>query len=615
MKHTLTILIALFALFANAQTDGISYQAVIISNNPSEIPGVDLTGVALSEAEIEIRFTIINDAGATDFQETQATMTDTYGMINVIIGQGINTGGLLFNQINWDGTPKELVVEISQEGADFAEFSRQDLLFVPYVYHRNITATGTLDVDGATTLNNSLTVTGGSPTTLTGNLNVYGNTQLNGTLGVAQDATLASSLFVQGTQADVSGKLSVDGDFTANSKSKLNGQVTIRPNLYGDQTEYNDYALRIEGTNQGAAIKLGASPTSTNNFLTFMNSNGTALGRIEGQNITDFYNSYEYTYEELLYWFNYGFITAEGTATAFQGDLAEALLMAAQIVTYAVIYLDHLDYQQDNLGAYFSSGGADYAEWIERADVLEQFTQGEVVGIKDGKLVKQTQDVDHLKVISTAPIVLGNQPAEGKEQLFERVAFLGQVPVKVVGKVEQGDFILPSGNADGLAVAMKASAVPTERFDEIIGVAWENGRNNSVNMINMAIGLNHNDLADRLAEFETRLERLEALVNGDDTAISTPSEPSDVSRSATNGDIKVGMNEEEFNTWLDKNGEVFEIVMAEYRKRLAERGNDYSRFPDLAKVIDSPVETLREMYAGTHMPTIWQQVEDHYLNK
>jgi hypothetical protein len=601
--------LALACLPLYAQTDGMSYQAVIISDKPNEIPGVDLTGAYLSEAEVVLRFTIIDQSGDYEYQETQTTVTDPYGMINVIIGQGTMTSAsnMAFNQIDWDGTPRDLMVELDMNGTGFSEFSQQQLLFVPYAYHRNITATGTLEVDQATTLNSSLTVTGQSPTDLTGSLTV------------GENAVLQGSLYVQGSAADISGTLDVDGDFTVNSTSDLNGQVTINGGTSGSETDYDAYALRVEGTDQGIAVKLNGTPTASDNFMTFMSQSGAALGRIEGQSYTDLLNSYEYGYEEALYWWELGFMTAEGLACAFQLDAAEATMISAQLVIRGFVFQNHVDYQADNYGAYFSSGGADYAEWIERADLTESFRPGDVVGIKNGKLTLKTAGADHLKVISTNPIVLGNQPSPGQEHFAERVAFLGQVPVKVIGKVSQGDYIVPSGNNDGLAVAYPTDDLPTDRFDEIIGIAWENGRQGNVNMINMAIGMNNNDVADRLAQLENRLEsieaRIESMVNGQGQVAAKKEELQPAAGATGLRRISIGMSQEEFNEWLDRNAIIFEALMEQYRNELAARGTDYSAYPDLHNMIYKPTETLREMYAGTKMTTFWKKMEQDYLSK
>ena len=101
MKNLLSLLS--FILFINiqgfAQTDGINYQAVIIDPNPEEIPGIDITGNILPNKEINVRFTISDVSGNSEFQEIHTTSTDEYGMINLVIGKGNSVKGV-FNEIN-----------------------------------------------------------------------------------------------------------------------------------------------------------------------------------------------------------------------------------------------------------------------------------------------------------------------------------------------------------------------------------------------------------------------------------------------------------------------------------------------------------------------------------
>ncbi|MCK5101869.1 MAG: hypothetical protein KAR17_03605, partial [Cyclobacteriaceae bacterium] len=119
MKTVLPIIFFLIAtLPVYAQTDGISYQAVIIDPNPKELPGVDAEGNILPNATIAIRFTILDSNNAEEYQEIQSTKTDQFGMINLMIGQGEPTGAGTgdFTLISWDGDPKSLQVEIDFEG-------------------------------------------------------------------------------------------------------------------------------------------------------------------------------------------------------------------------------------------------------------------------------------------------------------------------------------------------------------------------------------------------------------------------------------------------------------------------------------------------------------------
>ncbi len=53
------------------------------------------------------------------------------------------------------------------------------------------------------------------------------------------------------------------------------------------------------------------------------------------------------------------------------------------------------------------------------------------------------------------------------------VAFLGKVKVKAGGKVSQGDYIMPSGKGDGLAVAVPKNNATWEQVRDAIGWALE----------------------------------------------------------------------------------------------------------------------------------------------
>ena len=88
MKKLLTLAFFLCTVFfANAQTDGITYQAVIIDPENLELPGVDSEGNYLPNTTIAIRFTIYDSGNQIEFQEIQITETDDFGRINLLIGE------------------------------------------------------------------------------------------------------------------------------------------------------------------------------------------------------------------------------------------------------------------------------------------------------------------------------------------------------------------------------------------------------------------------------------------------------------------------------------------------------------------------------------------------
>ena len=87
----------------------------MIDPDPEEIPGIDVTGNILPNKEINVRFTISGSTGITEYQEVHTTKTDEYGMINLVIGKGNSVTGK-FTEIYWDGSTKNLKVEINWMG-------------------------------------------------------------------------------------------------------------------------------------------------------------------------------------------------------------------------------------------------------------------------------------------------------------------------------------------------------------------------------------------------------------------------------------------------------------------------------------------------------------------
>lgn len=173
-----------------------------------------------------------------------------------------------------------------------------------------------------------------------------------------------------------------------------------------------------------------------------------------------------------------------------------------------------------NQGIVYGSKSADYAEWLEKENPEQDFVYGEVVGVKGGKISNNTVDADQVMSISMNPIVLGNMPSDIESGKYEKVGFLGQVPVLVVGKVRVGDYVVASGNNDGYAIAKSADEIKIDDLKNIIGVAWEASNTYGRAMINVSVGLKTNEWVEifrkqdeRLSDLEYRIEKLEQLQN------------------------------------------------------------------------------------------------------
>ena len=286
MRKLLTLILFIFCINIKgySQTDGINYQAVIIDPDPEEIPGIDVTGNILPNKEIKVRFSISDVSGNLDFQEIHTTSTDEYGMINLVIGKGSSVKGV-FNEIYWDGSTKNLKVEINLDGS-YSDLSDQALLFVPYAYHRDILASGDLSVDGNSLLKGKLDINS--------NLNVGGNTKITGELTVEDKTLLNADLKVANSSvSELTGDLSVEGkttlksslDVTDSSSTNLTGSLDVGGNasLKGDLNLDGDLELKntlsIESSNDkflatinnkdggegdGLLIKLGRTHSAWN---------------------------------------------------------------------------------------------------------------------------------------------------------------------------------------------------------------------------------------------------------------------------------------------------------------------------------------------------------------
>ncbi|MDC1506097.1 hypothetical protein N8475_13035, partial [Winogradskyella sp.] len=132
----LSALILFVSLVSFSQTNGITYQAVIINPSAQELPGANDFNTPLANKDVCLQFSILDENLEIEYQETISTTTDTFGMVNLIIGTGNQTGGYAntFQNILWSANAKNLKVDINTNGAcaNFNEISNQPFTFVPF---------------------------------------------------------------------------------------------------------------------------------------------------------------------------------------------------------------------------------------------------------------------------------------------------------------------------------------------------------------------------------------------------------------------------------------------------------------------------------------------------
>lgn len=647
-KFLLFFVAVLMFCKTSAQTEGITYQAVIVDLNAQQLPGIDVSASALPNKDLTVRFSLIDSQGSLEYQEEQATTTDAFGMIHLIIGKGTPVTSQSFTEIYWiDEKTLQVAIDLN-DGNGFINFSTQPLHYVPYVNHREIIATSTLDVDGETNLNNNLTVNNQSTTRLTGDLyvegsanfdqgnfknlavtetsdlnlvNIAGATTINGATSINNSFSVTNN-----NPVNFSGNLNVEGlakfqntdianlhvreNFSVGQGSQFYDQVIISAEVNGDQNSTDSYPLLVRGSNQGIHIRVDGVSNNTNNFMSFADA-GRIKGAIEGQTLQDLRATYEYGNDRALYYKNIAFITAEGVACSTQLDFVEAGIMAAQIITELAFEIDLILYAENNRGIYFKSGGADYAEYLPHLDLSETFNKGDVVGVFGGQISKNTSGASKIMVISSNPIVLGNFQEGKAMQGYEKVAFLGQVPVRVYGKVAVGDYILASGNNDGAAVAKNKAALSLSDYENIVGVAWEASTSKPVNMINTAVGINQNDLVIQLKQQRQELDELKKTVAGLLERIDGKTTNPDTTKTETSlkPEAFYKPDQKSFDSWLAENEATIKHYIEHQRELFVQNNIDLSRYPNLQRWINDPINTLKAYNNGSLNPTMWQQVK------
>ncbi|HEX5112222.1 MAG TPA: hypothetical protein VFV79_05210 [Saprospiraceae bacterium] len=462
--------------------------------------------------------------------------------------------------------------------------------------------TGTLTVDKATNLNSTLDVNNMAATHLTGNLTVDKLSTLNGMVSIT-DATQSTStgtgaLKVTGgagiaKNAHIGGTLNVTGVSTLNNTLNVNASSSYIANF-------------VNSTNaNGISIKVAAStPDNTNNFLTFKDSGDGTVGRIEGQNASDLHNSFEYIWYNSMEAVNTVLRTAMVVVDLVGvDDFDAAVVEGAEWVT-AIAEWVKVDVELElNLGVAFESGSGDYAEWLLKATPEEAFSYGDIVGIKGGKISKAMEDADQYMVISLSPIILGNMPPAEHKEFYEKVAFMGQVPVKVVGVVHIGDYILSSPMEDGFGIAVAPEDMTLDQYKRIVGTAWSaSDGKKSYAMINTAVGINTNDTVEKLKKQQEELDELKMAMNsiveymqtkdpsfnGELFAVAPVQDNNDEQDSYNLGmAIKNSDNKMlAMADFLEHNPEILSNAMSEAKELLVAKGIDFNRFEQTSRLLN-----------------------------
>ena len=137
-----------------------------------------------------------------------------------------------------------------------------------------------------------------------------------------------------------------------------------------------------------------------------------------------------------------------------------------------------------NAGGTINASGADYAEYMKKADSCGTIAKGDVCGVdSNGKLTDVFNNAISFVIKSTDPSYVGgdtwgdvdlglsDEQAETERQKHDRIAFSGQVPVNITGSFNVGDYVYPQAN--GTAIQCVAKSSPTfEEYQLCVGKIW-----------------------------------------------------------------------------------------------------------------------------------------------
>lgn len=164
MKKIISLLFLLVTSVFYSQSNGITYQAIIYNPSGDVIPGVNNTNSPMQNKNICLQFSIVDERSRIEYQETITTTTDEFGMVNLVIGSGVQNGGYAssFSTIYWSVDVKSLKVglDVSGKCVDFVEISNQKFETIPFAFAaknaENVTGVVAIENGGT----NAITVLG-----------------------------------------------------------------------------------------------------------------------------------------------------------------------------------------------------------------------------------------------------------------------------------------------------------------------------------------------------------------------------------------------------------------------------------------------------------------------
>jgi hypothetical protein len=603
MKKCLLWLVLVFVVaivqtnvYAQESTQGIHYQAV--ARNSFNQPLVNMPVV------LKISITGDDAAQQVFYTEQQEVSTNEQGLFTAIIGQGSQKKGQL-SEVPWSKEKLWMKVEmIGNQNKTFNVLSNTRIMAVPYAMHAASAAALTPQGEEPTEKNQSIYWTTGGNTSTSPATHFLG-TRDNKDLYLKTNNTTRVILTKE-------------------------GQMQVFSGVTGDEDNVDSYPVVVQGSNQGIYIQVTGSRSNDNNFMTFADDENTIWwGAVEGQTVAELEDTWEYKLQIALFALDgvsaaaqlveevataVGEIVSGLAAPAAVGTLTSAAAYAlklAELINSAITYTNKT---HEEIGVSYASGAADYAEWLERVDGTPKMRYGQVVGIKGGKISFNTSEADHIRVISSKPGIIGNLPAASQKAKYEKVAFMGQVKVKVAGPVSVGDYIIPSGNNDGFGFAVNPAKMKIGDYTRIIGVAWETAKDAPINYINVAIGIGSNQLSEQIELLEKKVRNIKGYLKGQNPLQAGQADFANTP-AALHSTLEKKITDEDFDRMLDKQQNIYTDLFAKVKSNLVAKGVDISAIPRLTELLDNPIPLIKELRRDPSLVSQWAILDQKLIDK
>jgi len=593
LAFTVTFLLA-FGMYAQGVPSmGFPYQGVARDGSGRPLAGM--------KATIQVSLSTSADQMDNQYEELHEVQTDAQGYFTLIVGEGNPRKGE-FGSLPWYRGQlwMHVALQANDGRGNMNVLSSVSLPAVPYAMHA--LSTSCIEADTAADVEKQQSIfwlSGGYSLTKPG-------THFLGTRD-KQDLI-----------------------FKTNNKTRMTvtkeGQVNVQAGdvVTGEPYSFDAFSVLIKGANQGIHVKVNGSRTGKNTYVRF-SDDFSKWGQIVGETFAEFKlkegkDGYPFVTKYFNLKVNELNLTIVATTALISAAVstgvgaAEAVAIgldaAALASELAFSIAENVKFNNDAAtfaGVAFESGAADYAEYVERAPGERHLYPGEVVGIKNGRLSLNTDNADYIFAISSLPIELGNMPKDADSERYEKVAFMGQVKVRVAGTTFAGDFILASGRNDGFAIAVRPQDMQADDYARILGVAWSSSDTAirvPFQLINVAVGINSNVLSAELVQLERQVDAITAFLEGkaDDFKVENldrSSEVSPITSLATEKKMPLDlstMTVEQHAAVLDNNKVIVEQIFQKAKSMVIEKDSRLKDHAQLMALMDNPIPALKAMY-------------------